>query len=103
MRALGRRAERREKRAGEDGEAEGELLQGRASLCSRLSQGSSRHLDRASRHREYRDVEAAGQRCVWDPDDALLIMGALADVIAEVRAVKAMLEEDGEEEEEDET
>jgi hypothetical protein len=48
-------------------------------------------------------VEAAGQRCVWDPDDALLIMGALADVIAEVRAVKAMLEEDGEEEEEDET
>jgi hypothetical protein len=45
-------------------------------------------------------VEEPVPVCVWDPDDVLLIIGSLADIIAEVRALRAdLLEDDGEEEE----
>jgi hypothetical protein len=48
-------------------------------------------------------VEISAQACRWDRDEVLVIMGALADIIAEVRALRSdLLEDDGEEEEEDE-
>jgi hypothetical protein len=48
-------------------------------------------------------MEAAGTRCVWDRNDVAIIIGALADILVDVREIRAVLREiDEEEENEDE-
>jgi hypothetical protein len=48
-------------------------------------------------------MESGGPVCVWDRDEVRTMLWALADILAEVRALRSdLLEDDGEEMEEDE-